>query len=164
MSLRLEFLACYVARHTIVAIVRSVIEHALESKSIVDAADVVSGTIVTTIDGHMNHLRFYLNFGSDRPRGSSPKWFGRFEPERLHRWKEAAQFANALFPVTNNDPDFHLDAYAELIASLKPLTLEADPAWKTAQSAWTILETWARGPGRACWKVDGLESLTLDEL
>ena len=142
-ELRAEEIGYFIARHTISEICSAACDHA--DDMLKSAADRVSATIVSKLDGRLTARRQFLGFGADLHRGTAFKWCGRLDPNARQRWPDEAQLAASAFPIADLDRDRHLALYDRLVRSFD---LPPDILFQ-----WTELAAWAANAGRAFWRV-----------
>lgn len=146
LSLRREFAAYSVARHTIVGICEAVFQRE-DDEEIIAAANCIIGPVIDKIDNRLAARRMFLGFGADHLRENAFKWCGLLAPSAREHWRGEREFAGMVFPVANLDQDRHLALYGDLIRSFAP-----DP---DTLRAWNRLSAWAGDPeaGRKFWDV-----------
>ena len=146
LSLRREYVAYSVARHTIAGICETIFERA-DDEEIIAAANCIIGPVIDKIDNRLAARRMFLGFGADHLRENAFKWCGLLAPSARHHWRGERELAGMVFPVANLDQDRHLALYSDLIRSLAP---HADTLL-----AWNRLSAWAGDPeaGRKFWGV-----------
>lgn len=146
LSLRREFVAYSVARHTIVGICEAIFQRE-DDEEIIAAANCIIGPVIDKIDNRLVARRMFLGFGADHLRENAFKWCGLFAPSARRHWRGEHELAGMVFPVANLDQDRHLALYGDLIRSF---ALDAD-----ILLAWNRLSAWAGDPeaGRKFWEV-----------
>jgi hypothetical protein len=146
LSLRREFVAYFVARHTIAGICEAIFLHE-DDEDTIAAANCIIGPVIDKIDNRLAARRMFLGFGADHLRENAFKWCGLLAPSARHHWRGERELAGIIFPITNRDQDRHLALYGDLIRSVAP---DADTL-----RAWTRLSAWAADPesGRKFWEV-----------
>lgn len=146
LSLRREFVAYFVARHTIAGICEAVFLHE-DDEEIIAAANCITGPVIDKIDGRLAARRMFLGFGADHLRENAFKWCGLLAPSARQHWRGERELAGMVFPVTNRDQDRHLALYDDLIRSLAQ---DADTLF-----SWNRLSAWAGDPeaGQKFWRI-----------
>lgn len=146
LSLRREFVAYFVARHTIAGICEAVFLHE-DDEEIIAAANCIIGPMIDRIDNRLAARRIFLGFGADHLRENAFKWCGLLTPSARQYWRGERELAGMVFPATNLDHDRHLVLYGDLIRSFSP---DADTLL-----SWDRLSAWAGDPeaGRKYWRI-----------
>lgn len=146
LSLRSEFVAYFVARHTIAGICEAIFLRE-DDEEIIAAANRIIGPVIDKIDNRLAARRIFLGFGADHLRENAFKWCGLLAPPARHHWRGERELAGMVFPVTNLDQDCHLALYGDLIRSFAP---DADTLL-----SWNRLSAWADDPeaGRKFWGI-----------